>query len=379
MQNDGGTERRRDGTIADCELRIADSHPSDNPQSAIRNPQFPPRLRPPDEIISVLASARRLVVAGHVNPDADALGSMLALARAVPSPGAAVELGGADVGQKLHFLLELADDVPVADEQRLADADVIVVLDTANAKRINVRGGWKECPAPNPQSAIRNPQSACVVNIDHHITNEDFGRHNWVVDHASSVCEMVYRLIVSAGWPIDATTATLLLAGLFADTGGFSLPNASADVFDTAADLVRAGADVSRVGSRLQRSQKPHEFDLLRLVYQNTRLAADGRIAYSTLTHDEILAAGCSPQDIDDQVSIPRSLSGVRIAILFSEGQLGVIRINLRGENGTAVLPLAQRLGGGGHTYSAGVRVRGTMDDVVARVLAEAAAALQQG
>jgi bifunctional oligoribonuclease and PAP phosphatase NrnA len=126
----------------------------------------------------------------------------------------------------------------------------------------------------------------------------------------------------------------------------------------------------------LCRSQEQHEFDLIRLVYHNTRLASAGRIAYSTLTYDEIKTTGCTPEDIDDQVSIPRSLSRIQIAMLFSEAERGVVRINFRGEGGKAVLPLAERLGGGGHTYSAGARIRGTMDAVVERVLVEADAHL---
>ena len=311
----------------------------------------------PAELIEALVSAKQPVVVGHVNPDVDALGAMLALARAMPASEAAIALPDELNTQKLQFLLELDGGVPVADAARIATADVVVVVDTANPARINVEG---------KEDALTGK---VVVNIDHHITNTDFGQINWVVDNASSTCELVYRLIVAAGWPLEAATASVLYAGLLADTAGFSLPTVTGDTFDAAAGLARAGADIDRVGAKLYRSQAPHEFDLLRTVYHNTQLAADGRIAYSTLTHEEIVAADCTPQDIDDQVSIPRSLSGIRMAILFSEGEPGVIRINLRGEDGTPVLPLAEALGGGGHTYSAGVRMRGTIDSVVRRLL----------
>src|SRR4029079_10845131 len=168
-------------------------------------------------------------------------------------------------------------------------------------------------------------------------------------------------------------------AGIYSDTAAFSLPNANADSFEAAADLVRRGADVEQVRLQITRSQEPHEFDLIRTVYHNTRQAAGGLIAYSTLSYDDIHSAGCSPEDIDDQVSIPRSLSRIRMALLFSEGEKGVVRINLRGENGTPVLPLAEKLGGGGHTYSAGVRIRVDMNEVVARVLSSAQAELAAG
>lgn len=319
---------------------------------------------PPSELVEALASARRPLVIGHVTPDVDALGSMLGLARAMPSGGAAIALSARPASQKLRFLLELAGGMPVADAARIAETDLFVVVDTASTARVNIPGGWQ---------AIAD---RAVANIDHHITNPDFGRFNWVVATASSTSEMVHRLIRAAGWKIDAITASLLFAGLQSDTGGFSLPNATADAFETAAALIRDGADIERVSARLLRSQEPHEFALMRVVYHNTRVVADGRIAYSTLSHEEITAAGCSPDDIDDQVSIPRSLSRIRVAMLFSEADRGLIRINFRGEEGTPVLPLAQALGGGGHTYSAGARIRGEMTGVVDRVLKEAAAAV---
>lgn len=318
----------------------------------------------PGHVIDALNGAKRPLIIGHVTPDTDALGSMLALARALPAEAAAVSLPGGVVSHRQRFMLELAGGVTLADPAWIANTDVAVVVDTAATSRVNVAGGWDGLARKT------------VVNIDHHITNPDFGRFNWIVDNASSTCEMVCRLIDAAAWPFDATTASLLYAGIYADTDGFSLPSATADSFEIVARLVRAGADIERVGQRLRRSQAPHEFDLIRAVYHNTRVTPDGLIAYSTLSYDEILSTGCTPQDIDDQVSIPRSLSGIKIAMLFSEGEPGLVRINLRGEDGTPVLPIAERLGGGGHTFSAGVRVRDQIDQVVQRVLAEAQHAL---
>jgi phosphoesterase RecJ-like protein len=307
-----------------------------------------------------MTNAGHPLIAGHVSPDIDVLGSMLALVRSMPCEAPAISLPGASASQKLLFMRELAGHVPLAGLQHIENADTFIVVDTATPKRIHVQGQWE---------AVADK---FIVNIDHHITNSDFGSVNWVVDNASSTCELIYHLIRTADWPLDQVTASLLYAGIYADTGGFSLPNATPQAFEVAAELVRAGADIERLGAKLYRSQAPHEFELVRTVYHNTRLTGNKKVAYSTLSYDEIIKAGASPDDIDDQVSIPRSLSGIRTAILFSEGQPGVVRINLRGENGTPVLPLAEILGGGGHTFSAGVRMRGDLNEVVRKVLHEA-------
>jgi phosphoesterase RecJ-like protein len=122
----------------------------------------------------------------------------------------------------------------------------------------------------------------------------------------------------------------------------------------------------------MNRSQRRSDFDLLRTVYRNTQTADGGRIAYSKLTHGEIIESGCTAADIDDQVSVPRSVEGIQLAALFTEGRPGKIRINLRGERGLNVLELAQKIGGGGHNQAAGAILKGQLEDVVTRVLAEA-------
>jgi phosphoesterase RecJ-like protein len=167
--------------------------------------------------------------------------------------------------------------------------------------------------------------------------------------------------------------ASLLYCGIHGDTAGFSLPNTSADCLSLAARLVQAGADVTHIGEQLCRSQARPDFELLRRVYDHTTVVADGHIAYSYLSHGDIVESQCSAEDIDDQVSIPRALAGVRIAILFSEGEPGVVRVNLRGEGRTSVIEIAQAFGGGGHTQSAGIRVRNKpLQQVIQDVIAVA-------
>lgn len=321
---------------------------------------------PCSEFLDALAAVRRPLIVAHVTPDADAVGAVLALAAAMGDHGIAATAGlsAKSIASKLLFLLDLAPRTPRA-EQWKADGsyDSAIVLDTAGEKRINIK--------PPLDLSGELP----VFNIDHHISNTDFGRYNWVDPHAGSTCELVARLLHDLGWPPSPAVASLLYAGVHGDTAGFSLASTTADALQIAADLVRAGADVAHVGEQLCRSQKRSDFELLRRVYDNTKMADDGRIAYSHLDYAEITGAGCKADDIDDQVSIPRALKGIRIALLFSEGEPGVVRVNLRGEGSVTVLDLARRFGGGGHPQSAGIRFHDKTMDVAIREVIEACAA----
>ncbi len=307
-----------------------------------------PRRLAPDEFVRQAASLRRPLIVAHVTPDADSLGASLGLASILRHAGvdAHVGLPAGCVAKRLEFLLQLAPDVPrIVDLSPNHGLDALIVVDTANEKRINF-------PAGIIEGFSRS------FAIDHHITNTDFCSANWVDPHAASTCEMIAILAAQAGWTLSQASASLLYAGIHGDTAGFSLPSTNADSLHVAADLVRAGADVSHIGEQLCRSQHRADFELLRRVYDHTTIVENGRIAYSFLTHADIVETGCKADDIDDQVSIPRALRGVQIAMLFSEGEPGVVRVNLRGEGKITIVEVAQRFGGGGHPQSAGVRMR---------------------
>lgn len=314
----------------------------------------------PAEVLEALRPARRIVLIGHVTPDADCLGAMGALRLALADRrDTFAALPAGTVSSRMRYLTRLAE-LTGADPGVLRTCDLAVVVDTAKDRRVNVEGKLDALPG------------VPVLNIDHHATNTQFGRWNWVDATRSSTCEMIFELLEALGAPLTPAIATLLYAGIHADTQGFSLPNTSPRCLAVAAELAARGARIAEVGERLERSNSPGEFELLRVIYRNTRLAAGGQIAWSCASHAEIAATGCDASDIDSQVEVPRSIAGIRIAILLTEGNPGKVRINFRGEPGTPVLALAQQFGGGGHLAAAGAMIDGALPDVAGRVIAAA-------
>lgn len=327
-------------------------------------------VEPSGGFIQALRAVKKPFIVAHVTPDADAIGAILGLAAALRANGieATVGLETATIAEKLKFMLALAPDAPIVPRwDPDGPYDAAIILDTAGAKRINIS------PAINLDGPLP------IFNIDHHVTNPGFGLHNWVDAQATSSCELVGRLLEHLGFTPSAAVASLLYAGVHGDTAGFSLPTTSAEGLRVAGWLVECGADVGYVGEQMCRSMRQAEFDLLRIVYDNTGTAADGRIAYSHLSYEEITGSGCQADDIDDQVNVPRSLKGVQIAMLFTEGEKGVIRVNLRGEGDITIIDVAKALGGGGHAQSAGIRFYDkTMDESIEAVVDACAAHLAQ-
>lgn len=317
----------------------------------------------PAEIVAVVQAAERVALIGHVTPDADCLGALGGLALALRQRGKTVRvsLPVGTVSRKLTAFAELAGLHP-ATTAELAACDLAIVVDTAREKRVNLDGKLDALP------------NVPVLNIDHHATNTRFGAHNWVESAASSASELVYRLLLALGTDVTPAMASLLYAGLHSDTQGFSLATTTPASLEAGLGLARAGADIAAVCERLHRSHSPAEFALRRIIHDNTRISPDGRLAWSTASHAEIVGAGCSASDIDDEVEIPRSIEGVLVAILLTEGDVDRVRINFRGEQGVSVLPLAEQFGGGGHVGSAGAIRNGDCATVTEEVIGAALA-----
>lgn len=319
---------------------------------------------PSDVWLSAFEKIKRPLVVTHVTPDADAIGSALGLATAMRERGFDASLGlpRKTVANKLEFLLALAPDTPIDDEWNPANGyDAVLILDTASEKRINL------------EPKIKAADGLVRFVLDHHVSNPGFGDQNWIDASATSTCEMVGRLLPQLSWQISGRVASLLYAGLHSDTMGFSLASTTAASLETAANMIRAGAQVGNIVEQLSRSQARSDFELLRRVYDNTTLTADGQIAYSFLTHKDFDEAGAKAEDIDDQVTVPFSLKGVRMAMLFTEGDAGKVRINFRSEGNVTVIELAQQFGGGGHAQAAGVRFSGRdVHSVIEEVVAAA-------
>jgi phosphoesterase RecJ-like protein len=315
----------------------------------------------PSGICDAIRGAARIALAGHVTPDADCIASLASLWLALPELGKTgyVALPAGTVSRRMSYLVRQAGLSPATAEE-LRQCDLVIVLDTAKDRRVNLEGKLEALPG------------VPVVNIDHHATNPKFGRWNWVSGHASSTSELVYGLLRALGCQITPTIATLLYAGIHSDTNGFSLINTTDSSLRVAHELALAGARIPEVCEQLQRSQSRSEFELLKVIYANTRVSEDGRLAWSAASHAEIRRAGCDAATIDDQVEIPRAIEGVVVAVLFTEGDPGKVRMNFRAERGISVLELAQQFGGGGHRAAAGARLEGALAEVMARVLAAA-------
>lgn len=301
-----------------------------------------------------------IVVVAHVDPDGDALGSVLTLTRALRRLGREVVAPMAPPPRFLRFLVR---DGELAPAPAAAPAGaMVVVLDGEPAR------------ADGLASAAASLVGAVLVNVDHHASNPGHGVA-WVDPRYASATLMVAEVVDALGVAWDAELATPCLAGLLTDTGHFRFGNTDRRALAWAGRLIDAGVAYADLADRLQ-WRHPDYFRMLALVMATVRFRLGGEVALIDVTRamrDEI---GDSEDDADDFVGLLRYAEGARVAAVLKERE-GAVKVSLRARGGVSARRICQALGGGGHEAAAGATLTGAgMAEAEERLLTEVAVEL---
>jgi phosphoesterase RecJ-like protein len=299
-----------------------------------------------------------VLVAGHLGPDGDCLGSGLALAWALRRLGSTVTVASADgVPPALAFLPGAADVVTDVAPDHVADAAVTVECSTVD------RAGRVE-------AAVRRART--IIAIDHHADLMPYAHLADWDQTAAAVGEQVADLIHRLGVPVDRVIALCLQTALVTDTGVFRYANTTPRVLRLAADLSERGAPVFEIVSRVYEQQPAPALRLLGQALAGLTLHHDGAVAVTAVTPEMLAAAGATREAVSGIAALLRTVAGVRLSMSFEE-DAGIVRVSLRSRDGVRADRVAQALGGGGHPSAAGAEVTGRLDDVVRHGLALAA------
>ncbi len=302
-----------------------------------------------------LENGGRFVVLEHIKPDGDCVGSGLALVMALRSLGKQAVLLSHDPHPKAY------DFLPGSEFHRLARSyvpdfapDAAIFVDCAGPDRVG--------------DALNHVGEGKWINIDHHVSNTQFGALNWVEPKAAATGELVFELIRDLG-VMTFDTALCLYVAILTDTGGFRYANTTARTFKVASSLVEQGVDPGDVASKLFERRSPSSLLLMGHSLTTLKLYQEGRLATVVVTRDVMEACGGTLEDTEGLVVYPRSVEGVEVALLFTETVDGTVRVSFRSTKGLDVAQIASVYGGGGHFAAAGAVVKGRIDDVYRKVL----------
>jgi len=310
-----------------------------------------------DEIIDEISRCRRFLVASHINPEGDCIGSLLAFGKLLRYLGKDFVLYNADeIPDQYSFLPGSGDIVHTIPEG--FSPDVIFTVDTPSIERADPNGRF-------------NHIGAKIVNIDHHPSNRLYGDYNYVDENAASTGVIIYRLFKRLEIPLDGETATDIFCSIMVDTGRFRFSNANSEAFSICAEMVDAGADPDYITTKVYYQLSFQSLKALGRLLSDMELHLGGKVASISVTDDLLSEGESTLQDIEGLADYTISVRGVKVGILFRESPGDVVRVSFRSTGDVDVNLLAAEFGGGGHRKAAGCKINGTLQDVRSKVIEE--------
>lgn len=309
-------------------------------------------------IAQELKNNERFLLATHVNPDGDAIGSLGALALVLEGMGKQVVAYCQDEVPEFLRFLPYADRI-VREISGLDRFEVAVVLDCGAFDRIG--------------SAVEVLQHVGkIIHIDHHSSSGDFGQLNLVRPECSSTAEILYEIFQAIPVSLTPEVAENIYTAILTDTGSFRFANTTARTLAIAAEMVSLGVAPEKVAGEIYDSMSPERIELLARSLNTLTLRSNGRVAAMHVSRRMLEETGTSFIDTDGFVNYPRAISSAEIAIFFRELDADEVNVSLRSRSGHDVAEFARIHGGGGHHNAAAFRLGGSLSEVVEKVLTEA-------
>jgi phosphoesterase RecJ-like protein len=309
------------------------------------------------KIADVLKIYGSFLISTHINPEGDSLGSQLGLYQLLEAMGKkAVMVNDHKVPPVYEFLPK--SNLIRNRLDKTIDYDVAIVIDCPHLERI---GRVKEILK----------EDKMILNIDHHISNTNFGKINWVNAKASACGEMVYDLYKELDCKIDKDIATNIYTAILNDTGSFGYSNTTSRVHTIASELLGCGLEVSKIKEAIYDAKGLDEIKLLGLALSTLGTSDEGKIAYMSVTRDMAKECGIELKGTEEFVNFPRSIKGAKVALFFREEKNGLIHVSFRSKSEIDVNKIASAFGGGGHMKAAGCLIKAKVDEAKEKVLAE--------
>ena len=298
-------------------------------------------------IVEAFRASDSFVVVSHSSPDGDAIGSTLAVRFLLLGLGKArITCVNEDQTPRIYQWLPGADTMRIRRSMKApVAADLVVMVDIAEKERM---GSVVELVPPGAKTLV----------IDHHLGDKSDADVGYVDTTASAVGEILMDVFAAAGVPVSREVAECLYVSIMTDTGGFRFGNTTPRTHRVAAALLETGIDVSEISARVYDETSAAKLELLKRVLQRMRLEAQGRVAYSQVTVNDMAEAGAQSEDIEGLVNYARNIEGVEVGILFRELDEETTKVSMRARDGCNCAVFLNQFGGGGHMAAAGV----TMD-----------------
>ena len=309
-----------------------------------------------DKAIKIIKESESIYLASHVQPDGDNIGSLLALGMALKKINKDVKILKVDnIPSDYKFLpsVELIKDYEIEKE-----IDLFIALDSGDIERLGIGKQFAE-------------NANFIINIDHHISNTNFGDINIVSPSAAATGEIVYEFIRKMEIDIDKDIATCLYTAISTDTGSFIYSNTSYKTHLIAADLIKAGIDTSDININLYQRKSFERTRLLIDVVKDMEMYFNNKLGMASVTQELLMSNNAKLEDSEGIISFIRDIDSVEVACLLKEIDEKEIKISLRSKKEIDVSKICAKFDGGGHKRAAGCTLYMGIDEAKKLILKE--------
>lgn len=314
------------------------------------------------EIAKVLEGAGSVLIYPHIGLDGDAVGSSVALCKALRK-----------MGKDAYVLLE--DDVPInlkfldkgycTDKQDIIkDVDISMCVDCGEEKRFPLR----------TEKFRAGKTHICV---DHHQSSDEFCEYNYIDPAASAAGELVYDLIRAMDVEFDLEMAENIFAAITTDTGNFQYSNTTRRAFEIMAELIDIGLDTNKVSVELYDNVRLERKIIETMAFSTLEMVGGGKGAIAFVTQEMLAESGAFSEETENVIRQLRSIAGVEYAAFLKEKEDNLIRLSLRAKTYGDVAVIAEKFGGGGHIKASGARLEMKLSEAVEKVKAEIEATIK--
>ncbi len=309
------------------------------------------------EARKMIEGAESILIASHVGPDGDALCSTLGLGLALKNAGKSVQMVLSDGAPEGYDHLEGIEDIQ---RKSSGKADLVIAVDCGDQERLG--------------SSI-SKQDGVDINIDHHMTNTNYGKLNIVDAESVASCAQIAEYMLDFGLNFSDGIDAVLLTGMLTDTLGFRTSNMNAQALRIAADLLERGANIQLL---YERALMKRSFEAMRYWGSGLlKLERENGLIWSTLTPEDRKVAGYKKSDDADLINSLASTEGAKITVLFIEqDDKKQVKVSWRSRGDYDVATLAASFGGGGHRAASGATMKGSLEEVQKQILKASQAVL---
>ena len=308
-----------------------------------------------DIILEEIKKANTIVILTHESPDGDAIGSSLAMEKALRDMGKEPDVIIKEYPRIFNFL---PNANKVKEETDVEKYHLAISLDCADLKRLVGKESFEEAKK--------------TIVIDHHGSNTMYGDINFVNPVAPACCEILIGMFTYFNIDINIELGSCILTGIITDTGGFKYQGVTAETFEFTAELLRKGVNVSEIYQKALETKTKANFELMQKTINRIEFLENGKVTFTYITNQDEKEVNAEPGDHEGLVEVGRDVEGVEVSVFIRQkDNEDKYKVSMRSSNYVNVSDICYIFGGGGHPKAAGCLIQGNIEQVKEKIMKE--------